>query len=75
MIPEIITSYDVFKNIIQNEETLFWIVEYNPEVYDLPDSRYSILRNEILRHPQDYNIRLDEGKYRIWTVTPHEKPW
>lgn len=75
MIPKIITSFDVFKNITQNEQTLFWIIEYNPQTYNSPEDRYSILRNEILKHPQDYNIRLDNKIYRIWTVTPYEQPW
>lgn len=75
MVPEIITSYDVFKNITQNNEILFWIVEYNPETYDSLDQKYSILRNEILQHPQNYAQRLNEGKYRIWTTTPYEKLW
>ena len=73
--PDIITSYEDFKNINQNEEMTFWIVEYNPNVYDSLDNKYSILRNEILRHPQDYTTRLDEGIYRIWTITPYEQPW
>lgn len=75
MIPEIITSYDVFKNITQNEQTLFWIIEYNPQTYTSQEDRYSILRNEILKHPQDYSMRLDNKIYRIWTTIPYETAW
>lgn len=75
MLPDIITSSDVFRNIIQNDSTPFWIIEYNPNTYNLPEDKYSLLRNEILRHPQDYINRLDAGIYRIWTKTPYEAIW
>ena len=72
---DVITSSDVFKNITQNEQTPFWIIEYNPLNNNLSIDRYSLLRNEILHNPQNYISRLDAGIYRIWTTTPYELAW
>lgn len=73
--PDVITNYENFKNIIQSEQALFWIIEYNPQLNDKTLERYSLLRNEILKNPQNYASRLNTGVYRIWTTTPYEKPW
>lgn len=73
--PDIITSYSTFKSFATSEEATFYIIEYNPNSYTLPEDKYSTMRREILQHPLDYAKRLDSGIYRIWTVTPYEKPW
>ena len=77
MLPEIITSFEDFQlyTINLEQESLFWIIEYNPTEYTQIEDRYSILRNEILKYPQEFKNRLDIGKYRIWTKTPREIPW
>lgn len=77
MFPEIITSYEDFQvyNLNLEQESLFWIIEYNPTEYSEQKDRYSILRNEILANPQNFKNRLNMGKYRIWTITPREIPW
>lgn len=73
--PDVITTYSIFKAISSNEDVLFWIVEYNPTMVQSPIERYSILRNEILQNPHNYIERLESGIYRIWTTTPYEKSW
>lgn len=77
MIPEIISSYEDFKIYTLNieQESLFWIVEYNPLQLNLESDRYSLMYNEILHNPQDYKDRLNNGVYRIWTKIPRELPW
>lgn len=77
MIPEIISSYEDFElyNLNIEQESLFWIVEYNPNYLNSIADKYSIMYNEILHNPQNYKERLNNGIYRIWTNTPHETPW
>lgn len=77
MIPEIISSYEDFElyNLNIEQESLFWIVEYNPNYLNSIADKYSIMYNEILHNPQNYKERLNNGIYRIWTNTPHEIPW
>lgn len=57
------------------QEGLFWIIEYNPNYYNNPEERYSIMRNEILAHPQDFKNRLNNGIYRVWINTPIDMEW
>lgn len=77
MIPEIISSYEDFElyNLNIEQESLFWIVEYNPNYIDSFADKYSIMYNEILHNPQNYKNRLNNNIYRIWTKTPREIPW
>ena len=86
MNPDIITTYDQFKNISNGrKESLFWIIEYSPAAlgYNKSDNphylssyeRYSLMYNECLHCPQDFARRLDEGIYRIWITTPYEYIW
>jgi hypothetical protein len=71
--PEVIYNYDEFlrySNYTTN--TLFLIIEYK----DADETeRYSILRNECLKHPSDFKDRLNNHIYRIWIETPREVPW
>lgn len=69
--PNIITNYNDFI-IYKNNESLFWIIEYR-EADEV--NRYSVMRNECLQHPTDFKDRLNNGVYRIWTITPKEIPW
>lgn len=75
--PDVITSYeDLIKYtgsmISIRRETLFWIIEYNSNNPDYTEAeRYSLLRNECLKYPQDFKDRLDSGIYKIWTRTPY----
>lgn len=73
----ICNSKDFYENLkfVSGNVSPFWIIEYNPNVYTTEENKYSILRNEILQHPQDYLTRLNEQIYRIWTITPYEKSW
>lgn len=86
--PEIITNYNDFlqaSHSVTGLVSLYWIVEYNPKelgfqnAYDLNYinslSRFSLMRNECLEHPDDFFTRLDEHKYRIWTVVPYNYNW
>lgn len=87
MIPEIITTYEVFESYITTMGVvpLFWIIEYNPKEFNVTNyqdplyisspNRYSIMRNECLKNPLEFKNRLNNGTYRIWTKTPYEKPW
>lgn len=71
--PDIITSYEDFINLSKNNfDSLFWIIEYKNK-NDI--ERYSLLRTECLQHPTDFNERLNQGVYRIWTTTPREVNW
>ena len=69
--PNVITNYNDFI-IYKNNESLFWIIEYR-EADEV--NRYSVMRNECLQHPTDFKDRLNNGVYRIWTITPKEIPW
>lgn len=75
--PDIITSYeDLVKytgNMISiGRETLFWVIEYNKKNPDFTEAeRYSLLRNECLKYPQNFKDRLNNGIYKIWTRTPY----
>lgn len=86
--PDIITSYKDFLQASRNITglvSLFWVIEYNPKelgfknIYDTDYinslSRFSLMRNECLEHPNDFSTRLDEHKYRIWTVVPYNYNW
>jgi len=87
MVPLLIqTSEELLNNIklVQGMTSLFWIIEYNPEElgyakndinYSSDLNRYSFLRTECLKNPTSYLQRLDEKKYRIWTVVPQEHSW
>lgn len=69
-------TYEEFLSIGGNSpESLFFIIEYNPNSYDNPADRYSLMRTEILNHSQDYVDRLNNGIYRVWTKTPIELEW
>lgn len=71
--PEVIYTYEDFisyNNRVNN--SLFWIIEYqNAE----EPERYSLLRNECLKHPNNFKDRLNNKIYRIWTTTPIDIPW
>lgn len=87
MIPFLINNSKEFLESIgltSGTTSLFWIVEYNPielgykkkdEVYDSDLNRYTFLRNECLKNPTNFKERLDEHKYRIWTVVPQDLEW
>ena len=88
MIPEIITSYEDFQRASRSVAglvSLFWIVEYSPQelgyqnIYDdgytNSLSRFSLVRNECLEHPNNFFTRLNDHKYRIWTVAPYNYEW
>ena len=50
--------------------------EYKNDInYSSDLNRYSFLRTECLKNPTSYLQRLDEKKYRIWTVVPQEHSW
>lgn len=75
--PDIITTYDDLFTYSNNSgglnrETLFWIIEYNSKNPDFNENeKYSLLRNECLKHPQDFKERLNNGVYKIWTKIPY----
>ena len=75
--PDIITNYNDLLTYTGNltiigKETLFWIIEYNSNNPDYNEiERYSLLRNECLKHPTDFKERLNNGIYKIWTKTPY----
>lgn len=73
--PDVITTYNDLSNYIENgvfrREMLFWIIEYNSNNYTSSEEKYSLLRNECLKHPLDFKDRLDNGVYKIWTCTPY----
>ncbi len=75
--PDTITSYEDLVKYTGNmtsigRETLFWIIEYNSNNSDYTEAeRYSLLRNECLKHPRDFKERLNSGIYKIWTRTPY----
>lgn len=75
--PDIITNYeDLFiyssNNGSLNREALFWIIEYNSDNPDFNEiEKYSLLRNECLKHPIDFKERLNKGIYKIWTRLPY----
>ena len=75
--PDIITTYNELSNYSSNgkglnNEMLFWIIEYNSQNPDFDESeRYSLLRNECLKHPINFKERLDNGTYKIWTRIPY----
>jgi len=87
MLPILIqTSEELTNNIklVQGITSLFWIIEYSPEElgYNKKDNnyssdlnRYSFLRTECLKNPTTYQKRLDQHKYRIWTVVPQDYEW
>ena len=87
MIPFLINiSKDFLESIRLTSGTtsLFWIVEYSPielgyeqkdEAYNSDLNRYTFLRNECLKNPTNFKERLDEHKYRIWTVVPQDLEW
>ena len=74
--PNIITNYEDLVRYSGGgftlpRETLFWIIEYNSENADFNElEKYSLLRNECLKHPLDFKDRLDNGIYKIWTIIP-----
>lgn len=74
---DIITSYEDLINYtktmsIVGKETLFWIIEYDSKNEDFTEAgRYSLFRNECLKHPQDFKDRLNQGIYKIWTCIPY----
>ena len=74
--PDVITSYEDLvrysaSGAVLSRETLFWIIEYNPNNEDYNEfNKYSLLRNECLKHPIDFKERLNNGIYKIWTRTP-----
>lgn len=71
--PEVIYKYNDFEYYSKEKvEALFWIVEYR-NVSET--ERFSLVRNECLNYPLNFKDRLNEGVYRIWTVTPYEKQW
>ena len=72
-----IRTYDEFLQLKDNDRTnaLFWIVEYSEGNYNNESQHYSLLRNEILLHPQDFKDRLNNGIYRIWNEIPKETQW
>ena len=69
------TYEEYLQNGGNTQEGLFFIIEYNPEYYDLPEQKYSLMRNEILQHPQDFKERLNNGVYRVWISTPIDLEW
>lgn len=74
--PEIITNYDDFVFYSNNNPSaLFWIIEYNPDSIMGEFERYSLIRNECLKYPEHFKDRLNNGIYRIWTVTPRDLSW
>lgn len=87
MIPSLIRDSNTLLNCINlapGTISLFWIVEYSPNElgyqnktveYNNDLQRYSFLRTECLKHPTDYLERLDNKKYRIWTVVPQDYDW
>ena len=87
MIPSLITTsknlLDTL-NLVSGVLSLFWIVEYSPEElgyenksieYNNDLNRYSFLRTECLKFPETYLERLDNKKYRIWTIVPQDYEW
>ena len=87
MIPSLICNFKELLdslNFISGTISLFWIVEYSPNElgyegktieYDNDLNRYSFLRTECLKHPTDYQERLNNKQYRIWTVVPQDLDW
>jgi len=75
--PDVIKTYSMLLNYTGNmtiigKEALFWIIEYNSNNPDYNEAeRYSLLRNECLKHPTDFKERLDNGIYKIWTRIPY----
>ena len=85
---EIINNYEDFKAYnerMKDASSLFFVIEYSPESlgynsyddnqYKISTERYSLMRNECLKYPQSYNMRLDNHIYRIWTTIPKEITW
>lgn len=74
--PDVITSYEDLvrysaNGAILSRDTLFWIIEYNSNNEDYNEfDKYSLLRNECLKHPLDFKERLNNGVYKIWTRVP-----
>lgn len=73
--PDVITSYEDLVRYsgggVLPQETLFWIIEYNSINPDFNEiEKYSLLRNECLKHPTDFKSRLNNGVYKIWTTIP-----
>ena len=87
MVPSLINNFNELLNslnLVPGTVSLFWIVEYNPNElgyssktteYNNDLNRYSFLRTECLKHPTDYQERLNNKKYRIWTVVPQDLDW
>lgn len=74
--PDVITTYEDLINYSDSggglsSEILFWIIEYNSKNSDFNENeKYSLLRNECLKHPIDFKERLNNGVYKIWTRIP-----
>ncbi len=71
-------------SLVSGKASLFWIIEYSPqelgynkktEAYNSDLNRYTFLRTECLKNPTNFQQRLDEHKYRIWTVVPQDLDW
>ena len=87
MVPSLINNFNELLNslnLVPGTVSLFWIVEYSPNElgyssktteYNNDLNRYSFLRTECLKHPADYQERLNNKKYRIWTVVPQDYEW
>ena len=70
--------------LVSGLTSLFWIVEYSPQelgynfktkAYDSDLDRFTFLRTECLKNPLTYQDRLNEHRYRIWTVVPQDYEW
>ena len=70
--------------LVSELTSLFWIVEYSPtelgyqtatSEYNSDINRYTFLRTECLKNPSNYQTRLDNNQYRIWTTTPQNHTW